>query len=81
MIENIGSYNDPCFILTCDNCGEEITDYFDSFEEALEWKQSEGKEWGWTSTKEKGVWEDRCPTCNPYKNESSKNRKPIKRRG
>jgi len=79
MIENHGDFEIPYFVLYCDRCGAEANEAFDEWDDVLDWKQNDGKQMGWTSVKEKGEWEDRCPACNPFRNASSENRKPIKR--
>jgi len=47
------------FILTCDNCGEELSESFDDFYEAVDAK----KEYNWKSKKINGNWEDWCEEC------------------
>ena len=80
MIENVGSYREPEYILYCDGCGKGEEGPFDSFDEAREWKRDAGRDEGWTSAKtDGGEWQDRCPSCNPFRNASSQNRKPIRR--
>ena len=49
------------FDLSCDICGAEADEEFDSFYEAVEWKKN--KENGWISRKKDGEWEDVCPEC------------------
>ena len=59
MIYKIDELN---YTLECDSCGEEHTEYFETFFEAVEYKKI--KEHGWRSFKNKrGEWEDACPTC------------------
>lgn len=48
------------FTLTCDNCGEELDEQFDYFDEVVEAK----KEHGWKSKKVHGNWEDWCDKCS-----------------
>ena len=50
--------------LVCDICGNETAESFDSFDEAVDYKQEEG----WTSERGeqldfKDGWIDLCPNC------------------
>jgi len=82
MIVNRGDRKNPWYVIECEDCGEDTDEGFDSFDECLDYKKGEAKELGWTSVKDgHRNWEDRCPDCNPYRNQSSENRKPIKRKG
>ena len=50
--------------LVCDICGDETTECFDTFDEAVDYKQEEG----WTSERGeqldlKDGWIDACPSC------------------
>ncbi len=47
------------YSLACDNCGEELDEQFDSFNDAVEAKKANG----WKSKKVKGEWEDWCDKC------------------
>lgn len=46
------------FVLTCDCCEHEVK-YFDTFQEAVDYK----KENGWQSVKDGSEWRDVCPDC------------------
>jgi hypothetical protein len=51
------------YVLTCDNCGDESDEMFDSFYEAVEYKKD--KDNGWRTVKDKdGNWQELCPACN-----------------
>ena len=57
--KNYGSY-----LLICDICGNETAECFDTFDEAVDYKQEEG----WTSERGeqldlKDGWIDLCPIC------------------
>lgn len=50
------------FDITCNICGAETNEGFDSFSEAVAWKKDKAN--GWKSRKNaKGQWEDVCPDC------------------
>ncbi len=55
MIDKIGGF----YALTCDICGEEASEDFFEFYDAVEHK----KQNGWKCQKRKGEWEDVCPEC------------------
>lgn len=60
MIERDGKI----FVLGCDVCGETAPELFDSFHDAVDYKQPSG----WRSQKccdewERIYWEDICPEC------------------
>jgi hypothetical protein len=50
------------YSLKCDVCGNESWDRFDSFNNAIKWKEDKANLW--TSHKNQGSWEDVCPECN-----------------
>jgi hypothetical protein len=51
------------FVLSCDNCGDECDEIFESFYEAVEYKKDEDN--GWRTIKDKdGDWQELCPACN-----------------
>jgi hypothetical protein len=62
MIENEGGFGMDSFVLTCDICGEEANEMFDTFQEAVDFKRD--RENGWISRKTSGEWEDVCPNCH-----------------
>lgn len=45
--------------LTCDVCGEDASEEFFEFSDAVNHKRSEG----WKSQKKNGEWQDVCPDC------------------
>jgi hypothetical protein len=45
--------------LYCDICGEEASELFDEFHEAVDYKNANG----WKSRWCRGEWEDVCPEC------------------
>lgn len=51
------------YSLTCDVCGEEASEEFFEFSEAVDYKKSEG----WKSQKKNGEWQDVCPDCSKLK--------------
>ena len=56
MIEKVSQF----YSLTCDNCGEEVDEQFETFYEAVDYK----KDNGWVSVKDKyGDWCELCPYC------------------
>jgi hypothetical protein len=55
--------DDSWYSLTCDECGEDADEAFETFYEAVEWKKDRDN--GWRAVK--GMddeWHDLCPTCN-----------------
>lgn len=60
-IENFGGI----YTLECDMCGEEATEDFDNFYDAVNWKKDKLN--GWTSRKIEGNWSDLCPGCKESK--------------
>lgn len=63
-IENFNGF----YEISCDECGEETTERFDDFYEAVEWKKENDEGWG-SRKNAAGVWEDLCPEClERYKN-------------
>ncbi len=52
------------YSLACDICGEEATQTFDDFWDAVQYK----KDNDWKSQRRNGDWEDVCPDCqeNPH---------------
>jgi Fe2+ or Zn2+ uptake regulation protein len=52
---------DHDYSLLCDECGTEVDDVFDSFEEAVAFKKDKTN--GWHSVKTDDEWEDLCPNC------------------
>lgn len=47
-------------ILSCDTCGEEVEERFDSFQDALDYQ----KQNGWKSIPcGGGIWQNECPSC------------------
>jgi hypothetical protein len=60
MIERTGRNK---FVLSCDNCMNELDEVFESFYEAVEYKKDEDN--GWCTIKDKiGDWQELCPACN-----------------
>lgn len=51
------------YTLTCDICGEDASENFDDFYDAVQYK----KDNGWKSQKRNGQWEDVCPECQEEK--------------
>lgn len=49
------------YTVTCDACGEECNENFDTFGEAVEFKKDQSN--GWHSVKDGDGWEDICPDC------------------
>lgn len=47
------------FNLYCDICGEEAEEQFFEFQEAVDYKKSNG----WKSKRKGGEWQDVCPDC------------------
>jgi hypothetical protein len=81
MIVNEGDRDMPDYHLYCDECEDEPNEFWDDFYDVVDWKKDEGKELGWTTTKNKqGQWMDLCPDCNPWKKNEREKRQPIKRR-
>lgn len=59
MTINRADYHSP-YIVSCDNCGEEIDDAFDDFPAAVQALKTEG----WKFRKDDdGKWEHFCPAC------------------
>jgi hypothetical protein len=51
------------YVLTCDECGEDADDDFDTWDEAVDFKKD--KDNGWKAVKDfDGDWHDLCPSCN-----------------
>jgi len=51
------------FRLTCDYCGEDCDEIFETFRDAVDYKTDRDN--GWASVKDKdGEWEELCPSCN-----------------
>jgi hypothetical protein len=60
MIEKIGRDE---FMLSCDNCGDECDDTFETFQDAVDFKKDRDN--GWKAVKDfNGEWNDLCPSCN-----------------
>jgi hypothetical protein len=60
MIEKIDRYE---YVLLCDNCGDDVEEMFESFQDAVEYKKD--KDNGWCTVKDKnGDWCELCPACN-----------------
>jgi len=60
MIERYG-WDD--FRLTCDNCGKECDEIFESFRDAVDYKTDRDN--GWASVIDTdGEWTELCPSCN-----------------
>ncbi len=51
------------FFVYCDICGETAREFFDTFQDAVDFK----KENSWKSRAEKGEWLDICPECQGVK--------------
>ena len=47
------------YVLTCDVCGKDVQESFESFFAAVDYR----KENGWKITRYPNVWEDVCPEC------------------
>jgi hypothetical protein len=63
MIENDNDFG--LFNLICDSCGDDCEEFFDTFQEVVEFKRE--KENGWRSVKDKdGYWQDICPACSTH---------------
>lgn len=51
--------NGDSLVIFCDHCSEEEPASTNDWNEAMaEWKEK-----GWRTYKEKGEWENKCPTC------------------
>jgi len=60
MIEKYGVDD---FRLTCDYCGEECDEIFETFGDAVNYKQDRDN--GWASVKDKdGEWNELCRSCS-----------------
>jgi len=59
----IEKYDRDDFRLICDSCGEECDEIFETFRDAVDYKQDRDN--GWASVKDKdGEWAELCPSCN-----------------
>ena len=58
----ISEYNGS-FYLVCDVHGDAAEEKFDTFQDAVDFKNNEGRRLGWKSQKRNGEWEDVCPEC------------------
>jgi hypothetical protein len=51
------------FVLSCDHCGDECEEVFETFRDAVDYKKD--KRNGWRTIKDKNDdWCDLCPACN-----------------
>jgi len=54
------------FKLFCDHCGDECDEFFETFDDAVDYKVDRDN--GWASVKDKdGEWAELCPSCNKPK--------------
>jgi transcription elongation factor Elf1 len=47
------------YVLTCDVCGQECDETFETFQDAVDYKNENG----WDSEFYHGEWSDVCPDC------------------
>jgi 5-methylcytosine-specific restriction endonuclease McrA len=51
------------FTLSCDHCGEECDELFETFQDAVDYKVDRDN--GWASVKDRNDdWQELCPSCN-----------------
>jgi hypothetical protein len=51
------------YVLTCDHCGDECDDTFETFQDAVDFRKDRDN--GWKAVKDfNGEWNDLCPSCN-----------------
>jgi 5-methylcytosine-specific restriction endonuclease McrA len=59
----IEEFDEDDFRLSCDHCGETCDEFFETFDDAVDYKVDRDN--GWASVKDKnGDWQELCPSCN-----------------